>query len=160
MRPVSIVFVAILTVACTRRESLDTPTAVACPAATIPGVDSHEARVLGFTLRLPPGFVRESSLYCEHGGEYYVRGRDRIGYCMGSFGPSPSASAPGEEAFSLFGRAAVLRCVRRHRGWSAYIRPIGPADFGILVTVAASNRATLAELLAALRSARAPAHGT
>src|SRR5690349_9458620 len=45
MRPVSIVFVAILTVACTRRESLDTPTAVACPAATIPGVDSHEARV-------------------------------------------------------------------------------------------------------------------
>ena len=153
MRPVSIFLVAILTVGCARRESLDTPTPVACPAATVPGIDWDEARILAFTVRLPPGFVRESSLYCEHGGEYYVRGRDRLGYCNGTFGPSASASAPGQEAFSLFGRAAVLRCVRRHRGWSAYIRPIGPAGFGILVTVEAINRATLAELLGALQSA-------
>jgi len=153
MRPVSILLVAILTVGCARREALDTPTPVAWPPATVPAVDWHEAHILAFTVRLPPGFVREDSVYCEHGGEYYVRGRDRIGYCNGPYGPSASASAQGEESFSLFGRAALLRCVRRHRGWSASIRPIGPEDFGILATVEASSRATLAELLGALQSA-------
>ena len=92
MRPVSILLVAILSVGCARRESLDTPSPVTCPAATVPGVDWHEASILAFTTRLPPGFVRESSLYCEHGGEYYVRGRDRLGYCNGTFGPSTRPS--------------------------------------------------------------------
>ncbi len=157
MRSAQILLLAILTVGCARRESLETPTPVACPAASVPGVDWHEGRIVNFTVRLPPGFVRESSLYCEHGGEYYVRGRDRLGYCNGFFGPSASAGAPGEEAFSLFGRAALMRCVRRHSGWSAYIKPIVPPGFGIAVSVEASNRATLADLLGALQSARAPA---
>lgn len=155
MRRLSILLAAILIVGCARRGSLDTPTPVACPAATVPGVDWHDERILGFTVRLPPGFVRESGIYCEHGGEQYVRGRDRVGYCMAQFPPSGiTRRAPGEEVFSLFGRESVLHCVRRGRGWSAYIIPIGPIDY-MQLTVEASSRATLADLLGALQSAPA-----
>ena len=155
MRSVSILLAAILTAGCARHGSLDSPISVACPAATVPGVDWHDERILGFTVRLPPGFVRESGIYCEHGGEQYVRGRDRVGYCMAQFPPSGvTRSTPGEEVFSLFGRDAVLHCVRRDRGWSAYISPIGPIGY-MQMTVEASSRATLAELLGTLQSATA-----
>ena len=128
---------------------------MACPAAAVPGVDWLEGHLLGFTVRLPPGFVRESGIYCEHGGEQYVRGGDRLGYCMDMFPSSAvTRSAPGEQHFSLFGRDAVLNCVRRRRGWSAYISPIGPVGY-MHMTVEASSRATLAELLGALQSATA-----
>jgi len=153
MRPVSILLAAILTAGCARRGSPDTLIPVACPAATIPGVDWHDVRILGFTVRLPPGFVRESGIYCEHGGVQYVRGRDRLGYCVGMFPASAvTRSVPGDEIVSLFGRDAVLRCARRHSGWSAYISPIGPKGY-MHMTVEASSRATLAELLGALQSA-------
>lgn len=155
MRPVLIVLAAILTIGCARRGSRDTPIAVACPAAILPGVDWHDERILGFTLRLPPGFVRESVIYCEHGGVQYVRGRDRLGYCMDMFPASAvTRRAPGEKLFSLLGRDAVLHCVRRDRGWSAYISPIGPVGY-MHMTVEASSLATLAELLGALQSATA-----
>ena len=153
MRPVSILLAAMLTVACARRGSVDRPILVACPPATGPGVDWHDERILGFSVRLPPGFVRESGLYCEHGGEQYVRGHDRLGYCMDQFPQSGvTRSAPGEEIFSLFGRDAVLHCVRRRRGWSAYISPIGPIGY-MQMTVEASSGAALAQLLGALQSA-------
>lgn len=155
MRPVLIPLVAILTVGCARRTSVDTPTPVECPAATVPTVDWREATIRpGFSMRLPPGFVRESKLYCEHGGEYYVRGRDRLGWCNGMFESSTRASSPGEEPFSLFGRAALIACVRRDRGWSAYIRPIELDGWSIVASIEASDRATLADALGSLKSAK------
>ena len=155
MRPASILIAAVLIAGCARRASPDTAILVTCPAATVPAVDWHDERILGFTVRLPPGFVRESGTYCEHGGVQYVRGRDRLGYCMAMFPASGvTTRAPGEDVFSLFGRDAVLHCVRRHRGWSAYIAPIGPVGYEQM-TVEASSRAALADLLGTLLSATA-----
>ena len=108
-----------------------------------------------FALRLPPDFDREASIYCDHGGEYYVRGQERIGYCHGWFDAVPPAGSGKEEAFTLLGRPAILSCSHGDHSWSATVAPVGPAGFTTVVYIAVRERATLAQVLGALQSATA-----
>lgn len=112
MRSRHIFLVAVLTVCCARRQSPDVLAPVACPTPSIPGSDWQEARFSWFTVDLPPGFTREPDLYCEHGGEYYVRGRERFGYCNNMFSDTAQTVPAGEEVITFLGQPALMRCAR------------------------------------------------
>jgi len=132
-------------------------TAVACPPAAALD-DTWQPRDLGsFHLRLPPGFEQGKRLECEHGGVYFARDTERVGWCMIMFGNSETSGADTEHSLSFLGAPARLACSRDARGnWSIYISPLSHSSVFMIAYGRARTEATAAQLITSLLAAERP----
>jgi hypothetical protein len=141
---------------CRHAPEPSSPTAVACPPP-IALDDTWQLRDLGsFRLRLPPGFERGKTLECEHGGTYFARDAERVGWCMSFYGTVVSrANSKGSVTF--LGDRATMTCSHDSGGnWSIYISPLNHSS--VLMTAYARSRTetTAAQVITALLAAERP----
>jgi len=141
--------------ACHHQVTSKASTSVACPAAVAPRADWHPVTLGAFTIRIPATFARETALRCYHGGEYYVDGPSRIGYCNGRFGTIAPTNAPHEQQILFLGAPALLRCSRYNGGWIAKVVSIG-RDIHQAADVQANDKAHLGLLIGILENATPP----
>jgi len=101
---------ALSALSCGHGAQQELATAVACPPAAALD-DTWQPRDLGsFHLRLPPGFEQGKRLECEHGGVYFARDTERVGWCMIMF----ETVRPREPILSIRSAFSV-----RQRAWHA-----------------------------------------
>jgi hypothetical protein len=132
-------------------------TAIAClPPATLD--DSWQLRDLRvFRLRLPKGFEPETKVWCEHGGMFFVRDAERVGYCLALF-PGPALTlADSEPSVNFLGARARLRCSKDTEGnWLIGIDKVGEQGRYVHTFAQVHTEATAAQLITALLAAELP----
>jgi hypothetical protein len=153
----SLCFMSLGYLSCAHAPKPSVATSIACPPPA-PLDDSWQLKDLGvFRLRLPKGFEPETKLWCEHGGKFFVRDAERIGYCNVFF-PGPALTlADSEPSVSFLGARAHLSCSKDNRGnWSIVIAQVGEEGRYWDTFAQVRTESTAAQLITALLAAERP----